>query len=480
MSFEHSLKRLLVGLMLCFGAVLAAAVYWGVLGADQALASPFNYRQRDALQAIERGLILDHRDRTLVESVPTASGRGWQRQTADPALPGITGYASLTYGTGGAEAAYNAILTGSTEPQTLTRQFARDVLHLPQRGQDIRLTLDLDIQRAAAQALGTQTGAAVVMDAQTGALLAVVTAPSITPETLDIDWEALVQRPDTPFFNRALQGEYQPGSALHPVLLAGWLIGGHTADEALAIDLQQAVQIGETSLTCLTDPQSESATLLEAFLTGCPSGFAAALDMLGETATAEVMTLFGMYRRASLPGFTPVISSSADSTAAPTLTPTPVPTDWRADPLGQGQLRLSPLDMAVMMAALANDGNAPSPYLLEATRPTPDHAWEVVHTPAQTLPITTSQTAQAVRSAMQRFIRRWSPAGAALPDPVMGAHVGQARAGENTLTWFTGYVEIRPGHSIVAVILTEQALPVGQALQSGEAVLNAAFAAFAP
>jgi peptidoglycan glycosyltransferase len=470
MRFERSLQHLLLAFMVAFGVVVGSAAYWGVLGADQALSSPFNYRVRAEAETVRRGDVLDRDGRALVESLPREEGR-WQRLTRDASLPSITGYLSFTYGAGGAEAAYDALLTGAETSTPLARMVDRDLLHRPQRGQDIRLTLHLPTQQAAYAALDGRRGAVVVMDADTGALLAVVSTPSITPETLDADWEQLTQRDDDPFFNRALVGEYQPGSALQPLLLAGWLIAGHTETAALDADLSAPVRLGELALSCaLPPPTTPTPTLLEAFLSACPAGFAAALDALGEQATRQTLDLFGATGHIFLEGFTPPPSSADAGLAEPSST------DWRADALGQGALRLSPLDMAVMLAGLANDGNAPQPYLLDAIRPTPEAAWQAVPSPQQTQAVTTAQTAQQVKAAMRQLLAGLGIAGA----DGMGGHIGQAQAGQQALTWFTGYAQSAPDREVVVVVLWEAEATPQAIATAGVEVLRAAQQAITP
>lgn len=467
MRFERSVAHLLIGLMVAFGVIISTALYWGVLGSDDALRSAFNYRQRDALAALERGLIVGRQDVNLVESV-RGDGTGWRRVTLDPALPSLTGYASLTYGTGGAEAAYNAILTGTHHPETIWGLFEREVLHRPQRGYDVQLTVDLTIQRAAAEILDGRVGAVIVMDAKTGALLAVASSPTIDPTRLDVDWEALVKRPDNPFFNRALQSEYQTGGALQPVLVAGWLIAGHALDAELDLTYpaDAAVRVGEARLTCLSSPSGETLTPAESLLTGCPAGFDALVKTIGETAITEVLTLFGATQHIELDGFTLPV---------PTQTPDLSTSDWRADALGQGRIRLSPLDMAVLIAALVNEGNAPSPYLLQATRPTPSDDWVLVESISQTRPVTTAQTAQMIQNLMRQSAQRRQ-----VTEPSLGMHIAKAVSGDNTLTWFSGFIQVEPQHQLVAVMVIEDDVEASIMAEDGNRLLLTALNVFQP
>ena len=114
--------------------------------------------------------------------------------------------------------------------------FNSKILHLPQIGGDIMLTIDTAIHDALVQAMDGETGAAVVMDAQTGALLALVSLPSYDPNRLDEDWSALIEAEGNPFFNRALQGNYPLGGNIYAL----WLAQAIDADFELSLRFTDA------------------------------------------------------------------------------------------------------------------------------------------------------------------------------------------------------------------------------------------------
>lgn len=202
-------------------ALALASGYWGVARSRELVARADNPRLVEAELAIARGPILDRNGTALarsevegvIENVPR-----YRRQYGDPAVAPAIGYYSQRYGAGGLEAFADAMLRGE-------RGALDALLHRAQAGAPITTTLDLTLQQRMARAISATTaltpatGAAVVLDWRTGEVLALASAPSFDPNTLDAEWDDLRASPGAPLVNRATQGLYQPGELL-PWLLA--------------------------------------------------------------------------------------------------------------------------------------------------------------------------------------------------------------------------------------------------------------------
>lgn len=391
MRFEKSVHRLLVGILIGFAAVMAAAVYWTVLGSETILREPVNYRLRDAAASLIRGLIVDRAGSPLVESRIGDDGFV-TRQTADDSLFSLTGYSSRQYGVGGAEAVYDAMLRGTDQTEGLAEFIRYDVLHLPRKGNDIRLTIDLEIQQAAAGALATmgQPGGIVVLDAQSGEILALASAPTVDPAQLDAQWATLIENPDKPFVNRATQGRYVAGSALSVAVLTAWIIDGRNLDDVLGVGRAQA------AVSC--GPDDREVTVREAFIYSCADALAEMVELLGPETFETTASLFGLHTPVPLDGFT--LGLSTNSLSEIQGSPDAAGTDTSRLPL-LGAIVRSPLDLAAMIAAIANQGNAPQPVLLDATRAPESQVWTAVPRTATPRAVTTAQTAALVANAMR-------------------------------------------------------------------------------
>ena len=135
------------------------------------------------------------------------------------------GYNSLQYGRAGVERVYNEELSGQSGLLGITSYWDQ-ILGKTHRGADLKLTIDMAVQRAAAEALGDRKGAVVALDPRTGAVLAMVSYPRYDPNELDADWKDLNSDPDKPLLNRAIQGLYPPGSVFKIIVAAAALQTG--------------------------------------------------------------------------------------------------------------------------------------------------------------------------------------------------------------------------------------------------------------
>lgn len=152
---------------------------------------------------------------------------------------------TLHIGKVGLEKRYEALLHGKPGYRNVETNAHGRVLRVldeqpPEDGVDLKLYLDLDLQRAAAEALGDQRGAVVALDPRTGGILALVSQPGFDGNLFvngigSADYGALRDSPDTPLLNRAVQGQYPPGSTLKPMIgLAGLELGLVDPDTTVA------------------------------------------------------------------------------------------------------------------------------------------------------------------------------------------------------------------------------------------------------
>ena len=187
MQFMREINRLLFGILVLFGIVALAAAYWAVVGPDTILKRSDNPRLFEAEASILRGAIADRTGTTLVDSQRAANG-SVTRDYIYPSMASALGYYSLRYGVGGAEAAYNATLRGDTLSTDTTQALLDSLLHKPQQGADVQLTLDLSVQQQIAAAMAGQRGAVVVLSVPDGAVLSLISLPTYDANTLDANW----------------------------------------------------------------------------------------------------------------------------------------------------------------------------------------------------------------------------------------------------------------------------------------------------
>lgn len=486
------LRRLVLALLLAFGVVALSTAYWSILRADGLAGRQDNARRVIRAQQVARGTIYDRQMLRLAYSVPDARGI-MRRVVPDPAVAAGVGYYSFTYGAAGIEAAYNAELSGTGRTSGWRGWWDR-VLHRAPRGADVRATLDLDVQRAVADALACCRGAAVVVEVPSGAVLGMVSLPGYDPNTIDADWRRLTGGApggdgdaelvaSSPLLNRAIAGLYQPGGALQPVVLAA-LLASHVdlSDGGVAVlnagvpRAQEPVAVNGLELRCLVEPGAAQLSLIDAFALGCPAPFVRAEEFgLTPERLWERLNVLGLLSAPDLPGFETIAGPQPQPLDADT------PEDVRAAALaGQADLTVTPLQMVRIVAAIANGGNAVPLQIVEAVRAPGTAVWEPVAAPAVQPALLRADVAAALRSALRTAAQR-SPqtVQAQSGGQTLFGHVALAYAGpqQTPYAWFLGFAELPgdAGRAIAVVVVIEDEADPGVAAT----VARAAFAAAA-
>lgn len=452
MQFTREINRLMIGLLIAFISVSASAAYWAMVGADTVLTREDNPRSVEAQAAIRRGALVDRHYQPLAISTVNDDGQ-LTRQYLHEATYSALGYYSLRYGVGGAEAAYDAFLSGAELPDTLGRRFQQEVLHQPQAGADVRLTLDLDVQQAVAAAMEDYRGAAVVMSVPDGGILALLSQPTYNPNTLNEQWDTLIDAPGNLFFNRVLQGRYQPGGMLQTPLMATALLTRQPLDE-VSPDADAPLTVDDITLSCVLSPPQSALTLPQAYAYGCPRPFAQLIETVDDEQIRNILEAFRLQNPPTLDGFTndvPPDEATPDLTAETTPEPT---TTLYEDLLGQGDLSVNPLGMAALAAALINEGNAPMPYERLSVQP-PDGAWQSIAPTSQTMPMMTDAIARRLRELMMQNVAMGVAAPAAQDGLTIGGHAALAYSGEETQAWFIGFVQLEGTRGASVAIVLE-------------------------
>lgn len=473
MQFSRELRRLLLGILLLFGMVALSAAYWAVVGPDTISTLKDNPRLVEAEASIVRGDILDRHDTPLATSVQNAD-HSVTRRYLRPETYSALGYFSLRYGVGGAEAAFNTALRGDDLERNLTTYFSQNTLHVPTRGSSIRLTLDVTVQESLVQAMGSRQGAAVVMSVPSGEILALVSLPTYDPNTLDENWDRLKTAPGNPFFNRVLQGNYQPGGMLETPLMATALLANQPTNAPID-DASAPVTVNKVVLNCATKPPSTTLTLAQAYAFACPAPFAQLVNQQPADGVQAMLDAFLVNPPPTLPGF--IAATVDDQTPpAPTATPTPVPS-LLENALGQGQLTTTPLGMAAMTASIVNDGNAPQPLILLGVRRPDTDDWTPTDISRPQLPVTTADTARQLADLMRQSVKQGAAQNANRTGIDIGGHAALAYSGEGSQAWFVGFAVLDDKRAVVVAIVLENSTDPAEAADIGGKALEAAYRA---
>jgi len=458
-STSSSLLHVACAISLALTLLALMCGYWAVVRAEELQAREDNPRRVLYERRIQRGRILD-RNGTALADIEIANDGTVTRRYPIPEAGPVVGYASLRYGTGGIEAAFDAELRGlpslkfrgSTEETDPWKATWMRLLHKPSQGQDVQLTLDAELQVQAQQMLEGYEGAAVLLDTASGEILALASSPTFDPARLEEEWENLRQDPAAPLLNRATQGLYQPGSALQTVILIEALDEGLASLTTPLSNATATLPVDGTPLGCSVS-LSRPATLADAYAAACPAPFADLGERLQRSGLEEALARWNL----STPPALSIPTEAAEWNAQAISTTTAL----RAEAIGQGQLTVSPLQMALVGGTLANEGKMPIPRLVLRVQDLEEN-WEE---PAAGTPSTilSPERARQLLATWRRYRE-----GAA-------AHWGMAVAGERQPphAWFLGVAPVDTPHYVVVVLLEHPAEP-HQAVEIGSDLLETA------
>jgi len=206
----YSLLSALLGLGLF--AIALTNGWWAIWRGPDLLTRTDNARRSIADRYVKRGSLLDRHETPI--NVTQGQSGSYHRVYLYPDLASITGYTNPIYGQAGLESSLDPYLRGLQGNPASMIWLDHLLYGEPPPGLDVRLSLDLNLQRKADALLGTHTGAIILLNASSGEILVMASHPTFDPNTLDTQGAQLSQDPSKPLLDRAAQGMYPPGNVL--------------------------------------------------------------------------------------------------------------------------------------------------------------------------------------------------------------------------------------------------------------------------
>jgi peptidoglycan glycosyltransferase len=456
-----------IALVLAFGTLAAGSSYWQVIRADELASSPTDAAMLAAARTVVRGKILDRDGRTLASSRRAEDGTPY-RVYADAAVSHPVGYAAELYGSAGLERAYAAELTGARGSDPISRAFAKFLPPLD-RGLDLRTSLSLALQRLAVSLLGNDRGAVVMLDPRTGEVLVMASTPTFdasgiaNPATARQTFESLREDEASPLLDRATLGRYVPGSVFKIVTAIAGLGSGSVspattypeqpgAEEDGLVVSGYTIQDGHHPFT-----GDEKLDLLSATEVSCNNWYAlAGLDTGGANLDAFARRLgFGDPLPFDLPTATSQLTNGGG----------PLPGGFQDDvelanaAYGQGEVLATPLQMALVAAAVANGGELMAPRLATALVDRQGRATSIE--PRSMGRVLDPASNAAIVEAMTRAVEgEWGQLfteGAKVPGVLTAGKSGTAQLGGSgePHSWFIGFAPADAPTVAIAVVVEQ-------------------------
>ncbi len=462
-------KNILKLTYLVAGMFLCMAVYFGYflqVESEDVINNTYNARLDSFAGRVVRGKILSNDGTVLAETLVDQDGNETRNYPYGPLFAHVVGYS--TKGKTGIEALSNFYLL--TSHVNLVEQVVNELSGEKNLGDDVVTTLDVGLQQTASDALGGRRGAVVVMEPDTGKVLAMISRPEYNPNTLIQDWDVLTVdgNADAQLVNRATQGLYPPGSTFK-IVTALEYIREHPDDyRNFTFDCDGYYEQGEYTIKCYHETAHGHQDLNLAFANSCNGAFASlgqTLDLNRLKGTAEEL-LFNT----ELPLSIAYNKSSYAMTAGADT--------WEIlqTSIGQGVTQMTPMHNAMLAAAIANGGTLMKPYFL-------DHVENVggetikKFMPAAYGQLMTAQESSVLSGMMREVVTTGTGSAVRTDAYTVAGKTGSAEfdAKKETHGWFVGFAPAEDPKLVVSVIVEEGGSGGKAAAPVARAVFDAYF-----
>jgi peptidoglycan glycosyltransferase len=452
-----------LALTVAFAGVALGAGYWQVLRSPDLSRAPDNPSVIAAARNVVRGQIVDRDGKVLASNKRDPDTGEPYRVYAERAYSTVIGYASQDFGTAGLERSWNAELTGVSGGDPigdLLRKFRSD----PYDPQKLTLGISTALQKAAIAGLGDDRGAVVMLDPTTGEILALASTPTYdsgaiaNPKTSHDAFAGVRSSSAKPLLTRATQGQYVPGSVFKIVtaiaglgsgritasttfpqqpkaerdglLVQGFRVREHAGVPARSFDLAAATEWSSNIWYALAGMQTGGEALASF---AARMGFGAPLAFDLPTVPSQVTNGDG----GQPGGFSDEVELANAS-------------------YGQAETLVTPLQMALVAATVANDGILMKPHLVTATtgrdgpRAIAPEQLAVVFSPEEATALT-----EAMQRAVESSVGRQFTSGADVPGIAVAGKSGTAELGGKGAphSWFIGFAPADHPRVAIAVIV---------------------------
>ena len=347
-TMNKRLIYVMIFFIVLFLSIVFYLVYFQLFKSDKLSEDSHNKRLWVDENEINRGNIYDRNGNVLVYNEKDENGYNVRAYNNGEINSAFIGYNSVKYGKSGLEKTYNKDLLNISDQPTSK---IRNMVEKSGEGNNLNLTIDQTIQEIAYNSLGNHIGSIVVMDPRNGEVLAMVSKPSFDPNTLDENWDMLIQNTDAPLLNRSSQGIYRPASTMKIVSADTILRSGIDTN----FNDTGSVTIQNYKITNFGDYSYGQVNLRSALMNSLNTYFASKIDEIGKKEFKKVAEdyMFNKNYKFDLEKVNPKIPFDDLNEVDTAMTG-----------FGYGKTKVTPLHMAMIASTIANDGKMMQPRLV--------------------------------------------------------------------------------------------------------------------
>ncbi len=452
---NRPISRLFTVVVVLFALLVGFTSRWTVFEAASLRDNPLNRRSLLAQEHVARGRIVAADGTVLARSKPGAEGT-YERTypTGELFADAIGYYFPQSLGDAGLERYRDTVLSGQSETgfQTILDQLQGK----QQPGEEVVTTLDTHAQEVAAEELAGHHGAIVALEPSTGAVRVMASAPSFDPSDLHSQsaYERLTRGSTDSLVNRATQFGYAPGSTFKIVTSTAAIDTGLFTPLSL-ISGANGIAVSGVPLHNDNNESFGEITLKQALVKSVDTVYAQVAERVGKRTLARYMARFGFDREPELDYPLQQMSPSGEYSEGRLLAPTDPRVDVGRLGIGQDKLRVTPLQMAQVAAAVANHGTLMVPHLTEKII-NPEGGTVQTIKPRVQSTVMKPSTAEAVREMMEAVVNEGTGTPAQIPGVQVAGKTGTAETQFGSAlndVWFVAFAPARSPRVAVAVTL---------------------------
>lgn len=430
-----------------FVAMMGYTVYYQAVKSPEVINSSYNKRQDIFSDKIVRGKILSNQKEVLAETQVASDGTETRYYPYENIFAHVVGYSAK--GKSGIESNANFTLLRSNAP--IFERVRNTLQGEKNMGDNVVTTLDLSLQKTAYNAMGSYRGAIIVMEPDTGKILAMVSKPDFNPNTMESSWDSLVADAsgESRLLNRVTHGVYPPGSTFKIITTLAYLRENNNVD-SYQFDCTGSITKDNVTINCYHNSVHGAIDLRTSFAKSCNSSFANIGLMLDKGEFAKTCDSLLFDQKLSLP-FSYKQSSVSISEDSDT-------DEVMQTAIGQGKTQMTPLHMAMITSAIANEGAVMKPYLIDSVE---NYEGTLIkeYSSKKSCTIMSEEEASILKELMRAAVTEGTASKLSASSYTAYGKTGSAEYNNEkgmSHSWFTGFAEAN-GKTIVTTIIVEGA-----------------------
>lgn len=454
---------LFVGL---FFAMMGYTCHYAVTHRQTLMNNSYNTRQEILIAQNSRGSIYAAGGQKLAETVTDGEGKETRVYPYANMFSHAVGYASN--GKFGIEAFANYYLINSNT--RLSDKVANDVAGKKYPGDSVITTLDVDLQKIAYDSLGMYSGAVIVSEPSTGRILAMVSKPDFDPNEIDQIWDTLINdKESSVLLNRTTQGLYPPGSTFKIVTALEYIRENPDSYSQFSFQCNGRFTHGEERINCYHGTSHGSENFTKAFAKSCNSAFASIgleLDRKKFGKTLDEL-LFNQELKVDFAYNQSKLAMDENTTDS----------DVMQAAIGQGTTQITPLELNMITAAIANDGELMKPYLLDRVE-TADRSVVKQFSPDSYKRLMSEEEAQIMTELMEEVVKSGTGTKLSGLSYTAAGKTGSAEYNKiksDSHAWFTGFAPVEEPQVCVTIIIEGAGSGGDYAVPIAKRILDACF-----